>query len=230
MTQDAPLPDVPRWRETALPGEVGGAPVDGAVVDAPTPLVAAERLAALHRQAEQVVPPLARAIGWLRWPSLLLLVLAAVAPVPLLVLALTWQGWPRVVGVLLALAAAVPVVLFGISRAGTLRAAAAPGALVAELTAFTSHVNGGLGVMDRLGAVAQRGGGVRLLGRIRAVWGVVQLPVEALEHLDAQTHLRWIVPPRVGETWGRLLLMIWTAVITLVVGAGLGAASLTRLL
>ena len=78
-------------------------------------------------------------------------------------------------------------------------------------------------------ALGQAAFGVREPVELEVLVGLGQL-IEALEHLDAQRHLRWIVPPRVGETWGRLLLMIWTAVVASVVAAGLGAASLTRLL
>lgn len=203
--------------------------VDENAVDAVEPLPeppTPDRLAALHARAAQIAPPLARAVRWLRWPSLLLLVVALVAPVLLGALALSWQGWPRLAGVVVAVLALVPALLFGRSRAGTLRAARDPEALVAELTAFTSHVQGGLGIMDRLAAVTQRGG-VRLLARLRAVWGVLQLPGETLDHLDSQTHLRWILPPRVGETWARLLATVWTTVGCYVAAAVLGAVSLT---
>lgn len=219
MTQDA-------FSEEPLPV---AAPLSD--VDAVVPLPAGtspspDRLAALHARAAQIAPPLARAIRWLRWPSLLVLVVALLAPVLLGALALTWQGWPRVVGVVVALLALVPAVLLGRSRAGTLRAAENPDALVAELVVFTSHVQGGLGILDKLAAVTQRGG-VRLLARLKAVWDVLQIPNETLEHLDSQTHLRWVLPPRVGETWARLLATVWTTVGCYVAAAVLGAVSLT---
>ncbi|GMA30768.1 hypothetical protein [Litorihabitans aurantiacus] len=244
--------DVPAWRDTpevapdrspafadGVSAVLNGADdAVGRVLDAvmagvgsaPGPAVTPERVQLLHERATQVVPPLARTLRWTRWPSLLLLVVGAVAPLPLLVLALTWDGVPRLVGVVASLGAIVPALLFGISRRGTLRAAAAPGAVVEELTAFTSHLTDGLGIMDRIHAVTERGGGVRLLSRLRAIWNVLQLPADALDHLDAQEHLRWLVPPRVGETWARLVAMLWTAVGCVVLAVALGAVSLTGVL
>lgn len=217
------LPEVPRWQETP---EVTATPE---VRDAPTPLLPLAQVAALTAQASQIVPPLARTVGWLRWPSLAILIAGAAGPVLLVVLALSWQGWPRIAGVVVGLLAVVTVVQFARARAGTLRAARHPEALTAELTDFATHLNGGLAVMDRLAAVVQ-GGGLRLVPRLRALWNVVTLPADALDHLDAQPHLRWFLPPQITETWGRTVVMVWSSLGCYVLTTFLGALSLTDVL
>ncbi|PWD49361.1 hypothetical protein C8046_00095 [Serinibacter arcticus] len=221
MTSD--LPDVPRWQDTPV---VTPTPE---VRDAPTPLLAQAHLAALTATAGQIIPPLARAVGWLRWPSLVVLVLGAAGPVLLIALAASWQGWPRPVGIVVGLLALVPVVLLGRSRAATLRAARAPEALTAELAGFAAHVNGGLAILDKLRAVAQ-GGGARLIPRLTALWKVVQLPGDALEHLDRLPHLRWFLPPRVTDTWARVITVVWSSLGCYLLSTFLGALSLTDVL
>lgn len=227
------LPQVPGWQETPVVGASGAAGASGthdaAVRDAPTPLVPQAHVDAVLARAGQIVPPLAKAVTWLRWPSLLLLVVGAAGPLLLGSLALSWQGWPRIAGLVVAVLAVVPVVLFGRARAGTLAAARNPVALTSELADFAAHLNGGLAVLDKLAAVAE-GGGLRILWRLRALWAVVQLPADALDHLGKLPTLRWFLPPQVPETWVRLVTMLWSSVGCYALTSVLGALSLTPVL
>lgn len=196
------------------------------VRDAATPLLPPAHIAALTARASEIIPPLARGVRWLRWPSLAIGLVGAAGPVLLVVLALSWQGWPRIAGVVIGVLALVTVVLYLRARAGTLRAAREPEALTAELTDFATHVNGGLAILDRLAAVVQ-GGGLRLVPRLKALWKVVTLPKDALDHLDSQPHLRWFLPPLVTETQGRAVVMLWSSLGCAVLTTFLGALSLT---
>ena len=168
----------------------------------------------------QAIKYTSRAVRWLRWPSLLLAVVVAGSAVTLLALSLSWQGWPRIAGAVIALCVAVVVVFFLRQRAGTLKAAANPEALRAEITGFAASGMEKVALVEKLSALAQ-GGGLRFIPRLQAAWSISQLPSDVIAHLDEQEHLRWFVPPQISTTWTWTVATFW---------AGFGCICLTSVL
>lgn len=168
----------------------------------------------------QAIKYTSRAVGWLRWPSLLLAVVVGGSAFTLLALSLSWQGWPRIAGVVIAACVGVVVVFFLRQRAGTLKAAANPEALRAEITGFASSGIEKVALVEKLSTLAQAGG-LRFIPRLKAAWSVSQLPSDVMAHLDEQQHLRWFVPPQLSTTWAWTVATFW---------AGFGCICLTTVL
>lgn len=177
----------------------------------------------------QAIKYTARAVRWLRWPSLLLAVLVAGSAVTLLALSLSWQGWPRIAGAVVAVCVAVVVVFFLRQRAGTLKAAANPEALRAEITGFVASGMDKVELVEKLSALAQ-GGGLRFIPRLQAAWSISQLPSDVIAHLDEQEHLRWFVPPQISATWMWTVTTFWTGFGCVCLISVLGALSATSVL
>lgn len=172
---------------------------------------------------------LARAIGWLRWPSLLLVVGALVPALWILAMGLTWRPVPRLLAIAFAAAVAVAAWLFLRSRAGVLRAVHDPAALVRDLTNLESHTRITLEFARRLADVVT-GSRIGLLRRLRAMWGVVTIPSDAVEYVQELPALGWLVPPRIMSAWARTLAVLWLGLSGWVLAPILSGLALSPLL
>ena len=114
-------------------------------------------------------------------------------------------------------------------RAGTLKAAANPEALRAEITGFVASGMDKVELVEKLSALAQ-GGGLRFIPRLQAAWSISQLPSDVIAHLDEQEHLRWFVPPQISATWMWTVTTFWTGFGCVCLISVLGALSATSVL
>jgi len=171
----------------------------------------APEVVARTTQLETVVARIGRVLRWLVLPAWALAIATALPALVLIGLGLTVPGWWKLVPVVVGAVGVWVAVAFLRAAVATTRAASDPKAVGRDALAFSRHVVGTVGILGELDAVV-RGSRIGLLRRLVALWKVVKLPHEVLEFLDDLPALSWLVPPKVTETWTRLLTCLWWAV------------------
>lgn len=153
-----------------------------------------------------------RTLRWFALPAWVLALLAIVPALGLIGLGLTVPGWWKLLPVAIGVAGGWAAIAFLRSALSTVRAAGDPGAVRQDAVRFSQHLTGTVGVLGELDAVV-RGSRIGLLRRLAALWKVITIPNGVLEQLDALPALSWLVPPKITDTWARLVACCWWAIV-----------------
>lgn len=167
----------------------------------PTP----DRNAALER--------LAAATKWMvriLLPALIILVGLAAISFGGGVLAFSLMShWLRWVLLALTLALLVVAVLLVVRYLQMWRATANPSVVAAEFVELAEIGDIASHVLTHGFDLVSKEGGIRAWARARALWQLLQTMVIVEAHVEARTHARYILPPKLPESWGLVLTTFW---------------------
>lgn len=161
-------------------------------------------------QLEAVVARIAGVLRWLTLPAWALALATILPALGLVAIGVSVPGWWKLLPVVLGAAGFWVAVAFLRAALATIRAAASPAAVRQDALSFSRHITGTVGILTELDAVVW-GTRIGLLRRLAALWKVVRLPHQVLEFLGGLPALSWLVPPKVTETWARVLACSWCA-------------------
>lgn len=173
---------------------------------------ASPEVVARTSQLTHLVGRIGRTLRWFALPAWVLALLAILPALGLVGLGLTLPGWWKVLPLALAVAGGWAAIAFLRSALATIRAAGNPAAVRQDAATFSRHLTGTVGILGELDAVV-RGSRIGLLRRLAALWKVITIPNGLLEQLDALPALSWLVPPKVTDTWARLVACCWWAIV-----------------